>query len=340
MRRTAFTLVELLVVIAIIGTLVGLLLPAVQTARESARRSACSNKLKQVALAVANHASAKTVFPSAAVTRPSSGDAGAFSGATNSSAGAPWSVMILPYLEDQARYDRFNLAGTFGGCFNNDNSKTNGTEQRKTNPDFICPSSLHAAVVSGANGVNGPYAGTSFFPVIGGGSVTGMSNCVTPGPTVPTGDPPCTGWGYKPMAASGVMFMNSKTRYQHILDGTTKSLLIGESRYSQLASGSNWNSGATGCEYSWSSALYAGSNGYLISGVVAASMLNPSCDPVRTACNALTATASSFANFGSFHPGGALFAMADGAVQWLGDDVTAAVLRNLGNSCDGAGTLP
>ena len=62
-KQHGFTLVELLVVIAIIGTLVGLLLPAVQAARETARRTACSNNVKQLALAMHSYHDANGRLP-------------------------------------------------------------------------------------------------------------------------------------------------------------------------------------------------------------------------------------------------------------------------------------
>src|SRR4029078_12018025 len=62
-RSRGFTLVELLVVIAIIGILVALLLPAIQDAREAARRTQCTNKMKQLGLAVLNYESARKVLP-------------------------------------------------------------------------------------------------------------------------------------------------------------------------------------------------------------------------------------------------------------------------------------
>ena len=68
-KKKGFTLVELLVVIAIIGILIGLLLPAVQAAREAARRMECSNKLRQLALAVQNYSDVNGTMPAAAVMR-------------------------------------------------------------------------------------------------------------------------------------------------------------------------------------------------------------------------------------------------------------------------------
>ena len=100
-RPAAFTLVELLVVIAIIGILVGLLLPAVQQAREAARRMQCQNNLKQLGLALHHFHDTHGKFPlnNPRVERP--GDGLFF-------VERPWSLELLPYLEQTALYDQWD----------------------------------------------------------------------------------------------------------------------------------------------------------------------------------------------------------------------------------------
>jgi prepilin-type N-terminal cleavage/methylation domain-containing protein/prepilin-type processing-associated H-X9-DG protein len=98
-----FTLVELLAVIAIIGTLVGLLLPAVQAARETARLSSCRNNLKQIGIAINNHADAKRKLPHAVKYDTTASTAGGDRWYDRNSWNGFW--YLLPFLDEQPMYD-------------------------------------------------------------------------------------------------------------------------------------------------------------------------------------------------------------------------------------------
>jgi prepilin-type N-terminal cleavage/methylation domain-containing protein len=109
-KRNAFTLVELLVVIAIIGILVALLLPAIQAAREAARRVACQNNLHNLALAVMNYENRQNAFPPAVPAKISAGELVDLNEVDQKSS---WIVHILPEIEEQALYDRFDVTKNY-----------------------------------------------------------------------------------------------------------------------------------------------------------------------------------------------------------------------------------
>jgi prepilin-type N-terminal cleavage/methylation domain-containing protein/prepilin-type processing-associated H-X9-DG protein len=97
--RAGFTLVELLVVIAIIGVLVALLLPAVQSAREASRRMSCTSSLRQMGIALHNFHDTFGTFPPGGVTNGP---------CCSTQSGPTWTIFILPYIEQQALYDRYD----------------------------------------------------------------------------------------------------------------------------------------------------------------------------------------------------------------------------------------
>ena len=138
-KRRGFTLVELLVVIAIIGILIGLLLPAVQAAREAARRMECSNKMKQLGLAVLNYADINKALPAGAVMR-NTGDSTASLWRWFSM----WGVSLLPFLEQTQAFDMYfgaaGLANETKGSVNSSNQGLNKTLARLRMPIYECPS--------------------------------------------------------------------------------------------------------------------------------------------------------------------------------------------------------
>jgi hypothetical protein len=91
------------VVIAIIGVLIALLLPAVQAAREAARRMQCSNRLKQLGIAVHTFHSAHEVIPPYGFHNRLSNPADPNSYIYRQSPFGP----LLPFIEQTARYEQY-----------------------------------------------------------------------------------------------------------------------------------------------------------------------------------------------------------------------------------------
>jgi prepilin-type N-terminal cleavage/methylation domain-containing protein len=192
--RTGFTLVELLVVIAIIGILVALLLPAVQSARESARRMSCSNNIKQMGLAFHNYHDTYRMFPNS--------DPGG-TGFTMASA----FVSLLPYLEQSANYQLYDFARG-----NSDPLNLQVVAQRI--PVYLCASAVLRRVVP-ISGCDANMRAPGTYAVC-----TGSTDSW--GPALPGG---------LPNNGAIVNSLSGTTRFADILDGTSNTLLLGESAW-------------------------------------------------------------------------------------------------------------
>ncbi len=229
--RAGFTLIELLVVIAIIGVLVALIMPAVQAARESANRAKCQNNLKQLGMAANEYHDNFNAFPGGWYCQ--AGGVDAFGNTIQPdqnclTTATPfqnymWSGLTGLFLKMELTtlYNEVN--------FNNATTDpSNYTSIRRSIDGFVCPSNRKAsggaataaATITGMPGTTGPsdYRGNQ----AGGMVLPGANpNCTTQDPT----NPNCCYYD------NGVLFQNSAVSFADITDGSSNTILIGESTY-------------------------------------------------------------------------------------------------------------
>ncbi|MEW4564982.1 DUF1559 domain-containing protein [Bremerella sp. JC770] len=304
-RRSGFTLVELLVVIAIIGVLVALLLPAVQQAREAARRMTCTNKLKQIGIALHNHHDTFGQFPSGGRYTPepdfTSGSWCSTSGTTG--AREPWTVKILPFIEGNNLYAQFDLDGRFTTTSNVAGVAANHTLFQRNNPTYQCPTDPAS---------RDDWNSISYFAVQGGGTAAEEA-CSTSS-------------GQRVFYRNGIMHLNSRTGFQDLTDGSSNVFAVGETRYCLTPSGR-----ADGYHSGWASATKLDAWGTPL--VLAAAREQINSDPRDGTKNDTLNVMTKL--FGSYHPGGCMFLMGDASVHFIPETIDLAIYQSLGKIDDG-----
>jgi prepilin-type N-terminal cleavage/methylation domain-containing protein/prepilin-type processing-associated H-X9-DG protein len=301
---SGFTLIELLVVTAIIAVLLGLLLPAVQKVREAASRVTCANNLKQLAVALHNYHNSFGRFPP---------------GQYNSigqDAPAPryyynrgcFLHKLLPYVEQEALYTQLDSwvnsqTGWYVIC---DNAPL--SFRQAIIPSYYCPSDpispkIHTVTSYSQQGFHVNYVGCAGSTVFN-----------------PVSDP-------NGHSLNGMFYPFSATRFTDVSDGTSNTLMLGEiivvpdiddppqhdvrGRYHNTSQGNTLFS-----------TLYPPNT--------PVGDRSPYCNSFpRAPCQELSRT-NVVQSARSYHPGGVNFALADGSVRFLSDNVAATTYLAFG----------
>ncbi|MEI6241245.1 MAG: DUF1559 domain-containing protein [Planctomycetia bacterium] len=308
---TAFTLVELLVVIAIIGVLIGLLLPAVQAARESARRSSCTNNLKQVGLAVANHEGVKKVFPKGRDTRSPGGVQEGDAPDTRYREAYSWAFRLLPFMEQQSIFNAYVPTATVYDA-------ANARAMRTPVAGYYCPSRRAPASDRNFDNNNGVP------PSDGIGVAAGGDYAANPGayytfssPDSYPGDEAAD--QRNDVKYAGPIHTFSRVKAAQVTDGLSKTFAIGERHIPPIDS-------------SWAPEKVHYNQGD--TAFFAADTPNTQFrDTLRGLASAPDDTSSR--KFGSRHPGITNFVFLDGHVEAISNETDLDVLRWYCTMADG-----
>ncbi|MCG8583583.1 MAG: DUF1559 domain-containing protein [Pirellulales bacterium] len=284
------------------------MLPALGGAREAARRAQCGNKLKQLGLALHAYHEGNGSLPAGGVSDVAiDPDDPAWCLASIRSNKMPWTVAILQHVEQGALRDTFDLNGAIRSTSESSGAAPeNSYGFERSNPLYECPSdplSVHAQ----------PYL--NYFGVQGGGE-PGTESCGNAGSTRVYYD-------------NGVLYHNSKIRFTHIRDGTSKTFMIGESRYCLQPGGI---ASLPDTYVSWASSNKLSPTVPLPCTQAAAVQPINGSDDAPNRDNTLHAQSR---YFGSHHTRGCQFVMADGSVHFVSQGIDLNLYRQLSTRSDG-----
>ena len=321
-RYRAFTLVELLVVIAIIGLLIGLLLPAVQSAREAGRRSSCQNKLRQLALAMHSIHAAKGKLPWASSMARWDATSSSVTWCTGGASWPlrTWIIDIMPFVEMSDFYDGLDANKDLAS------PTTYNFLPEKRMSAQECPSNPFAAGLQMKNkdtrtgkaydwdlwyGIArtpvecyAACAGPQKYDLRAYDCASDNSYCSAVGSNLFRADLTSTPGMFGAMS-------EFQCRFKDVPDGLSTTIMLGERRG----------------ELSLTGSVYHGSYRAFQTGNYINSTTKNYDDPVSQY--------SSPPGAGSYHPGGAMFAMADGSMAFLADSIDFVTYNYLGGRADG-----
>jgi prepilin-type N-terminal cleavage/methylation domain-containing protein/prepilin-type processing-associated H-X9-DG protein len=314
-RSSGFTLIELLVVIAIIAILIGLLLPAVQKVRDAAARMSCSNKLKQLGLALHNYHDTNNQFPRGAenavfpIPKPAAVANQQFCNTpvnTPCINGTSWLTFILPFIEQEALFRQHDFTTAY-------NSTTNVATGSIKVQAYLCPAG--AALPSG----NAGTATTHYYGIMGPGGATDNHTITLNGITYTyrTGISGNGNWswhGYLTQYrdSSGSISTGYIVKMGSVTDGHSNTLMVGElsmnlptapppaggNHYRSWNRGNASGSGATkNIRFPINSTFYNGSDNF------------------------------NDISMGSNHSGGCNFTLGDGSVRFIRDSIDLNIYK-------------
>ncbi|MEM7781829.1 MAG: DUF1559 domain-containing protein [Planctomycetota bacterium] len=301
-RSAGFTLVELLVVISIIGVLIGMLLPAVQQVREAARRTQCANNLRQQCLAMLNYEASQQKFPPG-YTVP---------------ANTMWSAFILPYIEQGNLFEKIDLDGPWGAHALA--SQQNIDALSVFIPIFRCPSSGIPRVQFD------PFIQADRTPSCYLACASGNNNRES-------GDRPWVGMNRDGdlEASDGIFYLNSSIPIDDILDGTSTTVLIGESLPDQDVTGVDYSGNSQKIDhwYIGSRELHFYENIPSDSAESSECLGSTAC-PVNSWRDDLAPINDRELSFGSAHPTGINLGFADGHVDFIENRIDSVTYSAIG----------